>query len=318
MVTTRRRALAAESSAGGDCGGGGGGEGMISCYEMSRSERIKENMERMKKLGILDLSLKLKSECRRSYSTRGRPVGSSRVVGSHLIEGPPTPPLAPRRSSRLQNIAPVNYSMTRKMEKKEAMDDDSSYLLREGQVEEIYTEEHEKLLGSCETSWTLFVDGYDHNGKRIYDPVKGKTCHQCRQKTLGHHTSCCKCKLVQGQFCGDCLYMRYGENVLDVEKNPSWVCPVCRGICNCSLCRIRKGWAPTGLLYKKIKGLGYKSVAHYLILTRRGQRNSADHESLEPRELDVNENCSNNSGSGDHQCVVRDNEEGKMPILIEA
>lgn len=30
-----------------------------------------------------------------------------------------------------------------------------------------------------------------------------------RQKTLGHRTHCSECNMVQGQFCGDCLYMRY-------------------------------------------------------------------------------------------------------------
>ena len=30
-----------------------------------------------------------------------------------------------------------------------------------------------------------------------------------RQKTLGHCTHCSECNKVQGQFCGDCLYMRY-------------------------------------------------------------------------------------------------------------
>lgn len=68
--------------------------------------------------------------------------------------------------------------------------------------------------------------------------------------------------------------MRYGENVLEVNKNPEWVCPVCRGICNCSLCRIKKGWAPTGYLYRKVKNQGFKSVAHYLILTRRASTQS--------------------------------------------
>lgn len=45
---------------------------------------------------------------------------------------------------------------------------------------EIYTEEDEKLLGSAKNEWRLFVDGYDSKGTRIYDPVRGKTCHQCR------------------------------------------------------------------------------------------------------------------------------------------
>uniref|UniRef100_A0A0A0LLU9 Zinc-finger domain-containing protein n=1 Tax=Cucumis sativus TaxID=3659 RepID=A0A0A0LLU9_CUCSA len=69
----------------------------------------------------------------------------------------------------------------------------------------------------------------------------------CRQKTLGHHTHCSKCKLGQGQFCGDCLYARYGENVMEVNLNPNWVCPV--------------------------HNLGFKSVAHYLIQTRCNQTN---------------------------------------------
>ncbi|KAM7470716.1 hypothetical protein LguiA_008899 [Lonicera macranthoides] len=30
----------------------------------------------------------------------------------------------------------------------------------------------------------------------------------CRQKTLGCHTDCSKCKLLQGKLCGDCLYTR--------------------------------------------------------------------------------------------------------------
>ncbi|CAN0864346.1 Cell division cycle-associated 7-like protein [Linum grandiflorum] len=82
--------------------------------------------------------------------------------------------------------------------------------------------------------------------------------------------------MVQGQFCGDCLYMRYGEHVLEALENPNWTCPVCRGICNCSLCRQSKGLAPTGILYRKISQLGYKSVAHYLIQTKCPENNAAN------------------------------------------
>ena len=43
----------------------------------------------------------------------------------------------------------------------------------------------------------LFQDGYDvSTGKRIYDRVAGMTCHQCRQKTLGLHTSCSQCETL--------------------------------------------------------------------------------------------------------------------------
>ncbi|XP_076896353.1 uncharacterized protein LOC143549315 [Bidens hawaiensis] len=124
------------------------------------------------------------------------------------------------------------------------------------------------MLGDHKETWKLAVDGYDDEGNRIYDGYAGKSCHQCRQKTIGFRTKCCKCTSVQGQFCGDCLYMRYGENVIEANANPDWVCPVCRDICNCSRCRRVRGWEPTGNLYRKVLHLGYKSVAHYLIHTR--------------------------------------------------
>ena len=39
---------------------------------------------------------------------------------------------------------------------------------------------------------------------------------------------------------------------MEVNDNPDWICPVCRGICNCSRCRRVKGWEPTGQIYKKV------------------------------------------------------------------
>nr|GMC50776.1 Cell division cycle-associated 7-like protein [Ipomoea batatas]GMC95142.1 Cell division cycle-associated 7-like protein [Ipomoea batatas] len=225
-------------------------------YEQSREERIKENLERMRKLGIFDLSLKFK----------------------------------------LQNASPVSYSEMPlgKSAKSLCVDDEDLLKGAGGSRPEIYTEEHEKLLGSTDMSWDLFVDGYGKDGKRIYDPFRGKTCHQCRQKTMGLRTHCWKCNKVQGQFCGDCLFMRYGEHVVEANQNPDWICPVCRGICNCSLCRQAKGWAPTGALYKKVTGLGYKSVAHYLIQTRQAktdhpENNSPNDEVPEKRSLPVSD-----------------------------
>ncbi|KAG5061138.1 hypothetical protein GLYMA_01G181700v4 [Glycine max] len=236
-------------------------EHKMSEYELSREQRIRENRERMGKLGIFDLSLtlKLNNNNKRSYS-------------SHKLRTPPSlpNPSAPvRRSSRLQNVTPVSYSEVPL--KKAEFKENGRVVIEEGAKPEVYTEEHEKLLGNTDKPWTLFVDGVGKDGKRIYDSVLGKTCHQCRQKTLGYRTCCSQCNMVQGQFCGDCLYMRYGEHVLEALQNPTWLCPVCRGICNCSLCRQAKGWAPTGPLYKKISALGYKSVAHYLIQTRRSE-----------------------------------------------
>ena len=113
----------------------------------------------------------------------------------------------------------------------------------------------------------LFQDGYDEHGNRVYDKVHGLTCHQCRQKTIGLRTECSKCNSLVGNFCGDCLFMRYGENIEETLGRNDWVCPPCRDLCNCSFHRTRKGWAPTGTLYRRAIAEGFPSVAHYLVLT---------------------------------------------------
>ncbi|GER49049.1 zinc-finger domain of monoamine-oxidase Arepressor R1 [Striga asiatica] len=245
-------------------------------YEESRAQRIKENAERMKTLGLFDLSKNLKPRSSPSKLPR-------KAKPAHAPSNDP-----PRRSSRsvnrnlhcclalmilpfshflLKDLPPVSY-VEKKTPSKKTMVENVEIHIEEGENPEIYTEEHKKLLGDSEHVWELYVDGYDEDGQRIYDPVNGKSCHQCRQKTLGFHTKCSKCEAVSGQFCGDCLYMRYGENVKEVNQNSEWVCPTCRGICNCSRCRREKGWMPTGAIYNKVSKLGFKSVAHYLIQTR--------------------------------------------------
>ncbi|KAK7362693.1 hypothetical protein VNO77_04813 [Canavalia gladiata] len=224
-------------------------------YEHIRDQRIKENMERMQKLGLLDLSLKLKLP-------QKTPLHKKKTT-HHLNHS------TQRRSSRIMSLDPVNYSDRHPRPSKE--EKEIEIVIPEGTNPEDYTEEQEKLLGDCGTAWELYVDGYDEDGNRIYDPIKGEACHQCRQKTLCQHTSCNKCELPQGQFCGDCLYTRYGENVIETYHNSKWTCPPCRGICNCSRCRRGKGWMPTGNIYSKVLKLGFKSVAHYLIKTRRSE-----------------------------------------------
>ena len=177
-------------------------------------------------------------------------------------------------------------------------------------ADEVYTQAHVDSLGTHSTPWELFVDGYDlQSGRRLYDAVRGATCHQCRQKTLGTHTSCDCCGRLSGIFCGDCLFMRYGENVREANAareaamarrearargaaasgsgssaaapgedgsvedrdDYGWVCPPCRGLCNCSFHRARRGWAPTGSLYRYALAEGYASVAHFLVLTNLGE-----------------------------------------------
>ncbi|KAM7121690.1 cell division cycle-associated 7-like protein isoform 2-T2 [Molossus nigricans] len=101
---------------------------------------------------------------------------------------------------------------------------------------------------------------------KIYDKVLGNTCHQCRQKTIDTKTVCRNqsCGGVRGQFCGPCLRNRYGEDVRSALLDPEWVCPPCRGICNCSYCRKRDGRCATGILIHLAKFYGYNNVKEYL------------------------------------------------------
>ena len=76
-------------------------------------------------------------------------------------------------------MVPVSYTEKRYVEKRE-LTEDLTIRIKEGLKPEIYTDEHERALGDSEATWTLLVDGYGENGKRIYDSVNGETCHQCR------------------------------------------------------------------------------------------------------------------------------------------
>ena len=105
-----------------------------------------------------------------------------------------------------------------------------------------------------------------------------KSCHFCRQRTTEVKTVCSLCEGVnnyyggpaRGYWCGSCLWLRMGENIDEVRKNPNWICPGCRDLCNCSgvnCMRIKKGWFPTNQLSHEAMHQGFKSVAHYLVLT---------------------------------------------------
>lgn len=62
----------------------------------------------------------------------------------------------------------------------------------------------------------------------------------------------------------DCLCCRYGEDCAEALLNPNWYCPVCRGKCNCSICRTKDGKRPTGVLAPIALSQGYDSVDHFL------------------------------------------------------
>ncbi|KAH7858537.1 hypothetical protein Vadar_025094 [Vaccinium darrowii] len=103
---------------------------------------------------------------------------------------------------------------------------------------------------------------------RIYDSDKGKTCHQCRQKTLDFAVSCenqSENKQCTFHFCHICLLNRYGEKA-EIAALGGWKCPRCRGICNCSFCMKKRGCCPTGRLALVAKASGFSSVSEMLLL----------------------------------------------------
>ncbi|KAM9385607.1 cell division cycle-associated 7-like protein isoform 2-T2 [Pholidichthys leucotaenia] len=101
---------------------------------------------------------------------------------------------------------------------------------------------------------------------KIWDKENGSSCHQCRQKTLDTKTVCRSgfCAGGKGQFCGPCLKNRYGEDVRAVLLDPNWSCPICRGMCNCSLCRKKEGRCATGILVGLARYNGHDNVHEYL------------------------------------------------------
>ena len=112
--------------------------------------------------------------------------------------------------------------------------------------------------------WSIHT--VERSTDKVYDRLRGTTCHQCRQKTLDTKTICHNknCKGVRGQFCGPCLLNRYGEDLRESILNGSWVCPPCRKICNCSFCMPKRGKAPTGIMIHLARDAGFDNVHEYL------------------------------------------------------
>lgn len=104
-------------------------------------------------------------------------------------------------------------------------------------------------------------------GGRVYDSSNGKTCHQCRQKTLDFTADCKNMKNDKQctmKLCHKCLLNRYGEKAEEVALLADWKCPKCRGICNCSFCMKKRGCQPTGILIHNAKASGFSSVSELL------------------------------------------------------
>ena len=53
-------------------------------------------------------------------------------------------------------------------------------------------------------------------------------------------------------------------NLFHNDLLQTWVCPPCKGYCNCSVCLSKKGKAPTGVLHPFARDRGFHSVKDYL------------------------------------------------------
>ena len=241
-------------------------EPTLTQYEAERNARIQKNIERMKSFGIDDARKKVMTmESKNKNNATSSLLSKKRVKKRSENATTMDRSKQPRRTS----------SRVRGEKAPDVFVPDERNLWEPTYNEEIYTQRQVSNLGDRKSEWQLFVSGYDQQGRRLYDNNRGVCCHQCRQKTLGTHTTCRKCNMMRGKFCGDCIFMRYGENVLEINENPEWECPVCRDICNCSFCRTKKGWMPTGNMYRAAIASGYKSVAHYLVLSRQDDEEKA-------------------------------------------
>ncbi|KAF6137250.1 hypothetical protein GIB67_036287 [Kingdonia uniflora] len=155
-------------------------------------------------------------------------------------------------------------------------------------------------------------------GGRIYDSENGQTCHQCRQKTRDFVAACKNQgneKSCTIKFCHKCLLNRYGEKAEEMMLLDDWICPKCRGICNCSFCMKKRGHNPTGILVHTAKKTGYSSVSEMLHINGSPKKSTTSNQGLllDLNELPIDESDNSNlevmtpsSGSdGDNKIIKR-------------
>ncbi|KAI3433932.1 hypothetical protein D9Q98_003734 [Chlorella vulgaris] len=233
-------------------------------YEMERQRRIEENKRKLEQLELPqlleDMDASGSGAAEQVPRRKRRPAAEK---SAELLE-------PSRRSKRTEGKERPCYVFEAERGGGGPRQLHDGPLVKEGECEEVYGLAHVLALGSTKLEWEMFTDGYNEAGERIYDPEKGLSCHQCRQKTLGQRTKCSRCKSGVGVLCGDCLFARYGEHVEEAAADESWVCPCCRDLCNCSRHRKLRKWEATGQLHRSVKSRGYLSVAHYLVLNKAG------------------------------------------------
>ncbi|XP_018427964.1 PREDICTED: cell division cycle-associated protein 7 [Nanorana parkeri] len=251
-------------------------EGGASFLE-KRALNIKQNKEMLAKLMAELKSIPEFMTCKSPFSPLTPKVKRTprSVQSAGQARRNPERASRPHTRSRSQTDGPPSPGLDEEEE-----EDDQYYLVRKRKMEDDYDDESYVPRVRRQSSLTLphiirpvediteeELDAICLSARgKVYNRATGSTCHQCRQKTIDTKTNCRnpECTGVRGQFCGPCLKNRYGEDVRTALLDPDWHCPPCRGICNCSFCRQRKGRCATGVLVYLAKYHGYDNVHAYL------------------------------------------------------
>ncbi|CAG8788630.1 12023_t:CDS:2, partial [Cetraspora pellucida] len=212
-------------------------------YERERLERIEQNRALLAKLGLINFSLsppKPKRPSRRQIDSEESQ--QEEHVRTPSRKSPRIQQMKPRYNLRVKSYQPIYAPSTlrRVIRPKVSKSSKPKY----------------KVLGRNNQGRRFY-------GGRIYDSEIGSTCHQCRQKTIEEKVQCTNV-LENGMLCKVMMDERYGETLEEARSSGEWNCPKCRGVCNCSFCRRKKGLPATGILKHLALARGYNSVMEYL------------------------------------------------------
>ncbi|XP_035537293.1 cell division cycle-associated 7-like protein [Morone saxatilis] len=238
-----------------------------------RDKNIKENKAMLAKLfadlsTMADLTLPTTPQKKRRAPEKATPrkrkfepeMGSERRNPSRKAR-PPENFAVEEKSEPLTHRSPRTVDLKRLVE----VDEDH---ISEGRKRKRHSSKRSQyVVRSVDEITKDDLDNIAYRSKdKIWDKENGSSCHQCRQKTLDTKTVCRSgfCVGAKGQFCGPCLKNRYGEDVRIVLLDPTWSCPICRGMCNCSLCRKKEGRCATGILVGLARYNGHDNVHEYL------------------------------------------------------
>ncbi|XP_051812110.1 cell division cycle-associated 7-like protein [Acanthochromis polyacanthus] len=239
-----------------------------------RDKNIQENKAMLAKLfadlsTMADLTLPTtpSKKKRTSIKTTPRKRKFEQEVGAER-RNPSRKARPPENFAVEEKSEPLNRRSPRTVDIKRLVEVDEDHIGERPKKRKSYTSRRSQyIVKSVDEITKEDLDNIAYRSKdKIWDKENGSSCHQCRQKTLDTKTVCRSgfCVGAKGQFCGPCLKNRYGEDVCTVLLDPTWSCPICRGMCNCSLCRKKEGRCATGILVGLARYNGHDNVHEYL------------------------------------------------------